>query len=379
LSISTNAYVLELDVWGVSNTVPNFNDKTLSTANSNGINKALTWASQQGYTEFMFPKGTYLIDETIPIQPKSFMTLNLNGSTLRIRNNGLPKYSVICYKQNQVFSRVTNGIIQGDRYDHDYSNPGDLPTHEGGMGVLFPNTTDTTKGEGTNTLFTTIDNIEFLDLTGDGVSLFSNQGMVYATTTPTKSYAITFESGSISTTDGSLKVDSTKIRSNIFLDLTNTQIVKWKNFGVYGDASYQSVGSQIDGTLPFDIIFYNTNGTFNSSLTNIDFFDEIPLPSGATKAKIILHQPNIPTSSGNGLTLRCMTIPKFTFIEKCHIHHTRRLGIALQGAKFVWVRNNDIHHISGTAPQAALDVEDNYALNQTYGLRITSYMTVVYN
>lgn len=364
MSINTTAYVLELDVWGVSNTVTDFNNKTLSMANSNGINNALTWASQQGYTEFMFPKGTYLIDETNPIQPKSFMTLNLNGSTLRIRNNGIAHYSVICYKQNLVFSRVTNGIIQGDRYNHNYTTPGEASTHEWGMGVFFPNTTDPTKGEGTNTLFTTIDNIEFLDLTGDGVSLFSNQGMVYATTTPTKSYAITFEPGSISTTDGSLKEDSSKIRSNIFLDLTNTQIVKWKTFGIYGDVSYQSVGSEIDGTLPFDIIFYNPNGTFNSSLTNIDFFDEIPLPAGATSAKIVLHQSNVPSSSGNGLTLRCMTIPKFTFIEKCHIHHTRRLGIALQGAKFVWVRNNEIHHISGTAPQAALDVEDNYALNQ---------------
>jgi hypothetical protein len=62
--------------------------------------------------------------------------------------------------------------------------------------------------------------------------------------------------------------------------------------------------------------------------------------------------------------LRCITIPKFIFVEKCHIHNTRRLGVALQGAKWVWLKNNDIHHINGANPQAALDVEDNYALNQ---------------
>ncbi|MDQ0975382.1 hypothetical protein QFZ31_005260 [Neobacillus niacini] len=360
----SNAYVLDLNYWGVSNTITNYGDKTLSTKNSNGINNAILWAAQQGYTEFVFPKGTYLIDETIPIQPQSFMTINLGGSTLRIRNNGLASYSVICYKKNQVFSRITNGIIQGDRYNHDYTTPGQASTHEWGMGVLFPNIVDTTKGEGTNTRFITIDNIEFLDFTGDGVSLFSTGGALYTTTTPTKTYAITFESGSISTTDGKLLADSSKIRSNIFIDLTNSKITKWNTFGIYGDISYQSVGSEIDDTLPFDIIFYNSNGTFNSSLTNIDFFDEIPLPDGATSAKIVLHQSNIPSSTGNGLTLRSMTIPKFTFIEKCHIHHNRRLGVALQGAKFVWVKNNDIHHINGTGPSAALDVEDNYALNQ---------------
>ncbi|MDR7000622.1 right-handed parallel beta-helix repeat-containing protein [Neobacillus niacini] len=363
-TLPSGSYVLDLTQWGVSNTVSDYGDKTLATNNSNGINNAIVWASQQGYTEFVLPKGTYLIDETIPIQPQGFMTLNLNGATLRIRNNGLASYSVICYKQNQMFSRVTNGIIQGDRYNHNYTTPGQASTHEWGMGVLVPNIVNTAKGEGTNTRFITIDNIEFLDLTGDGVSLFATGGAIYTTTTPTKTYAITFESGSINTTNGNLIADSTKIRSNIFIDLTNSQIVKWKTFGIYGDISYQSVGSEIDGTLPFDIIFYNANGTFNSSLTNIDFYDEIPLPDGATSAKIVLHQSNIPSPSGNGLTLRSMEIPKFTFIEKCHIHHTRRLGVTLQGAKFVWVKNNDIHHISGTGPSAALDVEDNYALNQ---------------
>ncbi|MEH7109018.1 right-handed parallel beta-helix repeat-containing protein [Bacillus sp. JJ1764] len=362
--ISQSSYVLELDRWGVSNTVSNFGDKTLSTNNSNGINNAIVWASQQGYTEFVFPRGVYLIDETIPIQPQSFMTLNLGGSTLRIRNNGLASYSVISFKQNQMFSRVTNGIIQGDRYNHDYTTPGQAATHEWGMGILFPNVVNSNKGEGTNTRFISIDNIEFLDLTGDAVSLFATGGAIYTTTTPTKSYKITFESGSINTKDGSLIADSTKIRSNIFIDLTNSQITNWKYFGVYGDISYQSLGSEIDGTVPFDIIFYNSNGTYNSSITNVEFFDEIPLPDGATSAKIVLHQANIPSSTGNGLTLRSMTIPKFTFIEKCHIHHNRRLGVALQGAKFVWVKNNDIHHISGTGPSAALDVEDNYALNQ---------------
>lgn len=362
--IISSSYVLELDRWGVFNTVTNYSDKTLSTNNSNGINSAILWAAQQGFTEFLFPKGTYLIDETIPIQPQSFMTLNLGGSTLRIRNNGQANYSLVSYKQNQMFSRVTNGIIQGDRYNHDYTTPGQAPTHEGGMGVLFPNIVDISKGEGTNTRFISIDNIEFLDLTGDGVSLFATGGAIYTTLVPKKTYAITFESGSISTTDGKLIAEANKIRSNIFIDLTNPQITKWKEFGIYGDISYQSVGSEIDGTLPFDIIFYNPSGTFNSSLKNVDFFDEIPLPDGATSAKIVLHQSNIPSSSGNGLTLRNMEIPKFIFIEKCHIHHTRRLGVTLQGAKFVWVRNNDIHHISGTAPSAALDVEDNYSLNQ---------------
>ncbi|WML51609.1 hypothetical protein RCG17_19515 [Neobacillus sp. PS3-12] len=114
MTATYGSYVLELSRWGVSTTVTNTADATLATNNSNGINNALTWASNEGYTEFVLPKGTYLIHETIPIQPKSNMTLDLGGSTLRIRDNGLAGYSIICFKQNQVFSRVTNGIIQGE-------------------------------------------------------------------------------------------------------------------------------------------------------------------------------------------------------------------------------------------------------------------------
>src|SRR4051812_9033709 len=112
--------MLELSRWGVSNVVSNTADSTLATNNSNGINNALTWASQQGYTEVILPNGTYLIHEKIPIEPKSFMTLNLGGSTLRIRDNSEIRYGVINFQRNQIFSRVTNGKIQGDRYNHDY-------------------------------------------------------------------------------------------------------------------------------------------------------------------------------------------------------------------------------------------------------------------
>ena len=59
-----------------------------------------------------FTPGTYLIDENTPIEPQSFMTLNLGGSTLKI-SNGLVKYAIVRYQRNQKFSRVTNGRVEG--------------------------------------------------------------------------------------------------------------------------------------------------------------------------------------------------------------------------------------------------------------------------
>src|SRR5690606_38530803 len=45
-------------------------------------------------------------------------------------------------------------------------------------------------------------------------------------------------------------------------------------------------------------------------------------------------------------------------------HHCRRLGIAVCGMKHCYISECEIHDISGTAPQGAIDIEDGYDLNQ---------------
>jgi hypothetical protein len=55
-----SSYVLELNRWNVKN------DQTDAVNTSKGINDALVWASQQGFTEVALLKGIYLIDENNP-------------------------------------------------------------------------------------------------------------------------------------------------------------------------------------------------------------------------------------------------------------------------------------------------------------------------
>ena len=60
-----------------------------------------------------FTPGTYLIDENTPIEPQSFMTLNLGGSTLKIRSNGLVKYAIVRYQRNQNFLGLPMEELKG--------------------------------------------------------------------------------------------------------------------------------------------------------------------------------------------------------------------------------------------------------------------------
>ena len=80
--------------------------------------------------------------------------------------------------------------------------------------------------------------------------------------------------------------------------------------------------------------------------------------------KLILHQEELPSSNGSTISIRVPHIPKNIFIEKCNLHHCRRLGISLTGGKHILIKECNIHHISGTNPQSGIDIEDARDINQ---------------
>lgn len=332
-------YVIELDRWGIKN------DGTSAENTTMGINSALLWASQQGYAEAVLSKGTYLIDENNSIRPQSFMTLNLGGSTLRIRDNRLIGYSIVTFDQGQTFSRITNGIIQGDRNTHDYSN-GD--TNEFGEGINIK----------LGATYITVDNLEILDTTGDAIQIITSYGGIGGLA----SLSGNLEMGGINTLNGTLISSTTSIRSTIKIPMTKPEMLQCGYFGLYGD-SYGGVGTEITTDI-YDVIFYKADDTFLSSAVNNHFFDEVKIPKNASYAKVVIYQPIIPSVNGCTITIRAPQFPRFVYIEKCDLHTCRRLGVAICGGKHIYIRDCDIHDNYGIAPQGGIDIEDGYDLNQ---------------
>lgn len=353
--VNLGSYTLELSRWGVSDTVTNYSDSLFAYNNVTGINNAIVWASQQGYNEFVLPKGIYLISETQGIELQSFMTLNLGGSTLRVRNNGAIGYSIVQITQGQKFCRITNGIIEGDRDYHDYTTISS--THEFGAGIMLSY----------GGSYISVDNLEIRKCTGDGVQLISafnmQPGFWSGYDLNTKQV---FEVGGISTVTGTLdnSIDSQSkyIRTSVSFQTTSTYVQKYGVFGLYGD-SYGGVGTGIT-TDVYDCIFYKSDGTFHSSVTKLHLFDDILIPTGAASAKFVLHQPTIPAVGTCSLQVSIRTYPKYIYIEKNNLHDNRRCAVGLTGCKYVFIRDNDMSFQKGTTPQSASDIEDGYDLNQ---------------
>ncbi len=342
---NSTSYLLELNRWNVKN------DGTNAENTTTGINQALIWAAQQNYKEVVLPKGTYLIDENDSIRPRSFMTLNLNGSTLRVRANSLIKYAIIKFEENQQYSRVTNGRIEGDKDSHDYTT---IPsTHEFGYGISVGYDTPL---EGSYVRFITLDNLEVFNCTGDAITIASVNG------TFKNIKGDEFESGGVNLDDGTLTNQANRIRYKLNINMNEPAIKKYGYFGLYG-GSYGGLGSEIITDL-YDVIFYKSDGSFLSSKSDINFFDEVEVLTEANYAKVVLHQEQIPSTNGATISIRVPQFPSNVSVEKCNLHHCRRLGVSLTGGKHIFINECNIHHIKGTNPQSGIDIEDARDLNQ---------------
>lgn len=129
---------------------------------TNGINKAIEYASKNNIEFIKLEKGTYLIegtykkqkDENTGIILKSNITLDFNSSIIKQIDNDFEHYATLSlYGIENV--KILNGILIGDRENHDYSSE---KSHQWGMGIRL---------NGVNNI--EIENFEIKNMTGDGI------------------------------------------------------------------------------------------------------------------------------------------------------------------------------------------------------------------
>jgi len=174
---STEWYMIENERFGIDSSGGN------ARATTDGINAALLWAKEQGYTHVRFPKGAYTIQclwrdrfaaPTDGILVPSGLTLDLGDAVFAIEPNSFPEYCIFGIV-NASDVTILGGTLAGDRETHQYAPSETSPTHEFGFGICV--------SASSNVL---IQGVTIRDMTGDGIIL---EG----------SYAPMSEGGAIST------------------------------------------------------------------------------------------------------------------------------------------------------------------------------------
>jgi hypothetical protein len=348
-SNSLKAYSLELKRWNI------YNDGTHPKETTRGLNEAIKWASKKGFEIFKVPAGIYLISNGEPDDPNrrinmvSDLTFWLEeGAVLQKETNGYEGYELLYIGPGIKNVTIKGGTYKGDKDTHDYSkrdNENSPGTHEAGYGIL---------AEGAINL--TIDGIKAFNFTGDGLCI----GATGEAKAPWL-FEEDFEPGGIDD-NGKLIKDPTKIRTkNIEKTNFNHPIFQTQNTFQF------SRPENISKTVPFDVYFYKSDGTFITSVKyqEIDW-SLTEVPKGASYFHAVFD-----TDVYKGIKLEywIKTISKNVTVKNSEFAFNRRQGITIGGASNVLVTNNDIHDIKGTPPQSGIDVEAGFSPNQKIVIR----------
>lgn len=331
-------YVIELETWGINGT---------PLKNRDGLRNAIEWAKTNGYNRVVVPSkeyGYYTItpgselkagqaEPTLTIP--SFMTIDLNGNTIKIETNSQTTYSIIEFEKGAKHSVIMNGILEGDKETHVYAIKSG--THEFGHGVVY---------RGSN--FCKLKNLEIKNCTGDGVYFGSFRTFAWSD----KLTSSNFELGAFDETG--VKIDSsTTIRTinKVLLDDAGWENINYLCPEIYFEGNYTSENNYCD------IFMYDSSGVLIKSHIKGMMMDFYEKPSNCKYIDMVIYTINIAFT--NNIFIRPLLPTMNCVIENCNIHHNRRQGITISGVQNCYIKNCRIHNIKGTAPQSGIDVEDN--------------------
>ncbi len=354
----TKRYAIDLAKFSIRN------DGTHAEATSRGLNLALQDAKAVGANHIVFPAGTYLIHETMPLVIDHENTVvDLNGATLQINSNGLPRYAIIEVVHGAKQLRITNGTLRGDKATHDFkTTPG---THEWGSGIRV------VSGEQLE-----VDHITAIDMTGDGVS-------TDAKGTRSRDELLVRIMHSIYRKDlesGSFAADGTKLA-----DASRTRTIKpykipssEREFELGYMAGYMGYPF-IKGRV-FQAYFYDRDMQLLERKPCLQY-RKVAVPSHAAWMHLEFNQPEVSDEPAHAGAVKGDWIARITNLRPpthVHFHHNvlaqnRRLGMAFCGGQKWLIENNRFEENGGTAPAYGVDFEDGSELMQDVVFRRNTF------
>lgn len=339
----TRIYELELKKFGISN------QGTDAEATSKGINAALQHAKTLKANRIVFPKGTYLIDEKVPIVFDHKDTIvDLGGSTLQMRTNGEPRYRIVEIVDGTENFRLTNGAIRGDRDTHDMKTIRSSFEGCAAMRML----------SGKNMEF---DHLTVSKVLGSGVSVASmgNRTRPELLAMIMDSVRIRdLEQGAFS--DLGQKTDSTE-KMRTIKPYGATKCKGEFEFGL-GGVGYQGYPF-IKGRV-YQVYFYDKDMTFLERKKVLQY-KRVTVPDAAHFMHFEINQPAMKGKS-SALVARITNFrpPRDVHFHDCHFVENRSLGLALGGGQKWLIENNVFEKNGPDIVGWGVDIEDGWELTQ---------------
>ncbi|MEK3725223.1 right-handed parallel beta-helix repeat-containing protein [Paenibacillus sp. FSL H8-0034] len=373
---ANSIYVIELARWGISNNGLN------PLATTQGINNALIWANQNGFTTVKLPAGTYMVGKgsanadfsvNACIQPQSDTILDLYGCVIQKETNGWESYNAIKIQRKKNIT-LLGGTIVGDNDTHDFVTSQGI--HEGCIGINIDDGSKNIK----------LENMEITSFAGYSICLTGRFSQLVLTK------VADWEVGALSSTDGTAQANANMMRMNKYIQLatlatisgqgiTNNTTTNGGYFVIWGNG-YGSYGTRYDGEPVnlsksiFEIHCYDASGVYKGRIQKrgTDAIYLNTLPSGTTQFKLALRYDItqiIPSTYH--LEINAFTFSSVIEIQSCKIHDSFSLAIAITGAQQILIENCEMYKIGNAKTiigrrlypfPMAIDIEDGANINQ---------------
>ena len=341
---------IDNEKYGISDNFTNAIETT------NGINKALQELGKDNLI-INLSNGKYLIDKNNNINIPDNVIFNLNGSILKKEANDLEKYAVVKFDYTKN-SKIINGIISGDKLEHNYIGG---KTHETGHGIHLLGASNCI-----------VENIDIFNCTGDGICI-SNGYDGLNSIIQDKNFQHTFGIGFDDFSLGDIDNIQCTYYMTEYIDLSNLrkdiEYVKNNKLQIFGDG-YGVTNLKKNYV---NIHFYNSKKSLLSVIENINIGKDFYVPEQASFIKLSLNDDEI--RNDVYVTISAYEQSSFCEISNCKIHDCRRLGISGVGITNSKIHDCEIYNIKGTDPQYGIDIEDGSFLNHNVDI----YNNIFYN
>jgi parallel beta-helix repeat protein len=361
-------YLIELDRWNIKQGIPKkpYTDADFIMADTNiqGINNAIQYAVNNGYTGVLLPKGQYALCYPREIKMMNNMSLNLNGSTFKVIYDSDRKSpfdtrtSTDYYRftgnsivfENVMNAHLLNGTIIGCRDDRSFLNTTAERKVENSYGVVFRK----------STRYSSIKNCIVRDYMGDNITFSSSAIRELA------EFNMNLTLNSLDYSTGQL-ISSTNSLTTGFINIPTD--AEFSSFLIAG-AGYTRLTALINKDV--DVFFYKADNSFIGVLKKRKIYTDISIPLSAAKMRMVFSGETNP-SKNLQITLKFGLIPHHNILENNEVFNGHRGGISLGGSYNV-VQHNVIRD-NGKGSNSFLDGKPifsdptRYAINQedSYG------------
>ena len=340
--VPVNEYITteeDLTTYGISNT----NDTTMTTSTREGLQKLLDDKQAAGYNRLKLLEGTYRIDHLGTIYIPTMFTLDMNGATLKLHEFAGDK-ALMMELNNTFDSHVINGTIEGDYYNHDYTNSPNNSEWVTGISISG------------NSIYCSYENMIVKDITGYGGSNGLGEARDNSsnfTYLQTKAIGDTFKLGDINRNTGE-SIESTSRTTCDFIDISG-----YIDIGYICVSIYLGYQGNTCGTWNLIYHFYDENKKFIRSIDGYQY-RIVGIPTNTKFMKVTILNESYP----NNLHYHLFKIPTHCSFKNIKFDNCRAVGLAQSAMKDMLVEDCEFTNSGQTLAKCAYDAEDGWDLMQ---------------